>query len=142
MLDFTHEGRDFEIQGFFAADTDFFKIFSFDFIFGDPETALLAPESIVITKDTAVKIFGRADVLGNTFTIPFGPGTQELRVAGIVENIPRNSHFQFDVILSINALRQLANNQPGGRGNFLSRSYLFQSFLLCHAGGKCGCSGR
>ncbi len=128
VLNFTHEGRDFEIQGFFAADTDFFKIFSFDFIFGDPETALLAPESLVITKDTAVKIFGRADVLGTTFAVPFGQGTQELRVAGIVENIPRNSHFQFDAILSINALRQLANNQPGGRGNFLADPIYFNPF--------------
>ncbi len=128
VLRFTHEDKDFEIQDFFAADTDFFKIFSFDFISGDPATALQNPESTVLTEDTAVKIFGSADVVGNTLTIPFGDGSQELRVAGVVENIPRNSHFQFNVILSINAFRQLANDQAGGRGDFLNDPIYFNPF--------------
>jgi len=128
VMRFQHEDRDFEIPDFFAADTDLFNIFSFEFISGDPATALQNPESIVITENTAIQIFGTADVLGHTFSIPFGPGTQEVRVAGVVENIPRNSHFQFSVILSINALRQLANNQPGGRGNFLDDPIYFSPF--------------
>jgi len=83
-------------------------------------------------EETAVNIFGSTDVLGNTLTIPLGPGSQELRIAGVVENIPRNSHFQFDVILSVNALRQRANDQPGGLGNFLTDPIYFNpfSFLL------------
>ncbi len=128
VLRFTHEDKDFEIQDFFAADPDFFNIFSFEFISGDPDTALQNPESFVITENTAIQIFGRADVLGNTLTVPFGNGSQELRVAGVVKNIPRNSHFQFNVILSINAFRQLANNQPGGRGNFLNDPIYFNPF--------------
>jgi putative ABC transport system permease protein len=132
VLRFTHEDKDFEIQDFFAADTDFFKIFSFDFISGDPETALQNPESIVVTEDTAIQIFGGADVVGNTLTVPFGDGFRELRVAGVVENIPRNSHFQFNAILSINIFRLLANDQPGGRGDFLNDPIYFNpfSFLL------------
>ena len=132
VLGFTREDKNFEIQDFYAADTDFFEIFSFRFISGDPETALLNPESIVITEDTAVQIFGKIDVHGQTITVPFGQGTQELRVAGVVENIPRNSHFRFNIILSINALRQLANDQPGGQGDFLNDPIYFNpvSYVL------------
>ena len=132
VLRFTHEDKNFEIQDFFAADTDFFNIFSFDFISGDPPTALQNPESIVITKNTALQIFGSSDVQGKILAIPFGRGTQELRVAGVVENIPRNSHFRFNIILSINALRQLVNNQPAGQRNMLNDPIYFRaySFLL------------
>jgi len=101
VLRFQHEDRDFEIPDFFAADTDFFNIFSFNFISGDPAAALQNPESIVITESTAIQIFGTANVQGHTLSIPFGPGTQEVRVAGVVDNIPENSHFQFNAILSI-----------------------------------------
>ena len=124
----THEGEIFEVQDFFVADTNFFKIFSFDFISGDPETALQNPESIVITEETAIHIFGRSDVLGNILTIPFGDRFQELRVAGVVENIPKNSHFQFNVILSVNQIIQAANEQPDAVGNLLTEPIYFNPF--------------
>lgn len=128
VLTFQHEGRDFEIPDFFAADTDFFNLFSFEFISGDPAEALQSPESIVITRNTALQIFGTADVLGRTLSIPVGPGNQEIRVAGVVENVPQNSHFQFNAILSINVIRRVLNNQPGGRGDFLNEPIYFNPF--------------
>jgi putative ABC transport system permease protein len=131
VLRFMHEGKNMEITDFYAADPDFFKIFSFEFLSGNPETALDTPESLVITRDNALQIFGSDDVHGKTISVPFGPETAELRVDGVVENIPRNSHFQFNVLISTKALR-LLGDRPGGRGNILDEPIYFNpvSFLL------------
>lgn len=130
VLRFMHEGKNLEITDFFSADPEFFKIFSFEFLSGNPETALSTPESLVITRETAVQIFGRDNVHGNTISIPFGPGTVELRIDGVVEDIPRNSHFRFNSVLSTKALQQLANNQPAGRGNILTDPIYFRPFAF------------
>jgi putative ABC transport system permease protein len=131
VLRFMHEGKNMEITDFYAVDPDFFKIFSFEFLSGNPETALDTPESLVITRDNALQIFGSDDVHGKTISVPFGPDTAELRVDGVVENIPRNSHFQFNVLISTKALR-LLGDRPGGRGNILDEPIYFNpfSFLL------------
>jgi len=127
VLGFRHEGKDFEIREFYVADPDFLKIFSFEFLSGNPETALDTPESLVITRDTALQIFGNEDVHGKTITVPFGRETVDLRVDGVVENIPRNSHFQFNALSSTKALRQLGD-RPGGRGNILDEPIYFNPF--------------
>jgi putative ABC transport system permease protein len=131
VLRFMHEGKNMEITDFYAVDPDFFKIFSFEFLSGNPETALDTPESLVITRDNALQIFGSDDVHGKTISVPFGPDTAELRVDGVVEKIPRNSHFQFNVLISTKALR-LLGARPGGRGNILDEPIYFNpfSFLL------------
>jgi putative ABC transport system permease protein len=131
VMRFMHEGKNMEITDFYAVDPDFFKIFSFEFLSGNPETALDTPESLVITRDNALQIFGSDDVHGKTISVPFGPDTAELRVDGVVENIPRNSHFQFNVLISTKALR-LLGDRPGGRGNILDEPIYFNpfSFLL------------
>ena len=83
------------------ADPDFFKIFTFTFIEGDPNTALNEPNSIVITKDVAEKYFGDKDPVGKMFRIN---EKYEFKVTGVIKNIPHNSDIQFTFLAPMKAL--------------------------------------
>jgi putative ABC transport system permease protein len=58
--------RTFYESRFYAVDSTFFDVFTFPLIHGDPETALVQPNSMVISKTTALKYFGSTDVIGKT----------------------------------------------------------------------------
>ena len=76
----------------------FFKMFTFPFLKGAPETAFSAPSSIVITEDLAQKLFGSADPLGKTLKL--NDGNRDLTVSGVLRKIPRNSTLRFDYLLA------------------------------------------
>jgi len=79
------------------ADTTFFDIFTFTAVKGNLDDVLHDPSSIVITEDMARKCFGNEDPLGKMIT---GLGT-DYAVAAVVENIPRNSHIQFECVMPV-----------------------------------------
>ena len=128
VLRFMDGEKNFEIPDFYAADQSYFSIFSHEFIAGDSQTALQNPEAIVITEDTAIQIFGNVQVLGQSISIPFGQGNRDLHITGVIKNIPRNSHFRFNVILSINTFRQRDNNQQAAGPDFLNDPIYFNPF--------------
>ncbi len=77
-------------------DPEFFEMFSFPFIKGNPKTALANVNSIVMTEETAIKFFGSEDPIGKTITLE---NNGDFTVTGILENVPHNSHMQFDVLV-------------------------------------------
>ncbi len=79
-----------------SASEDFFKIFSFDMIEGDPNTALNDPSSIVITESTAKAFFGDQDPINKFIRID---NDRDQKVTGVVKDVPRQSQFTFDYIL-------------------------------------------
>jgi putative ABC transport system permease protein len=85
----------------FFVDTTFLNIFDFKLIKGDRNTALLKQHSVVITEETAQKIFGNADAIGKTIT-HYGGDTTTYAVTGIAADPPKNSHLQFDALFSFN----------------------------------------
>ena len=85
----------FEEQGIMFADSNFFKMFTFPFIAGDRERALLNPESIVITEEMAMKYFGTTEVIEKTIR---KNNSEDFTVTGVIANIPDNSHLQFDFV--------------------------------------------
>ncbi len=87
----------------FYADSTFFKIFNNKFIVGDPLTALNDPKSIIITRASAEKVFGNENPMGKTLCID---GKDFLKINGIMENVPQNSHFKYDYITSIKPLEE------------------------------------
>ncbi|MGB6864651.1 MAG: ABC transporter permease [Candidatus Aminicenantaceae bacterium] len=129
VLRFMHGDKNFEIPDLYAADPSFFTLFSYEFIAGDPQTALLDPQTFVLTEDTALQIFGSVDAVGKSISVPFQQGNQDLHVTGVVKNIPRNSHFRFNIVLSINTFRQRDNDQPAGP-DFLNDPIYFNPFTF------------
>ena len=91
-----YENNFFKQTGKFA-DPDFFEIFSFFFIEGNPQTALYDPYSIVLTEDLAQKLFGEKGALGKIVNID---NSYDFSVTGVIKDIPKNSHLKFDFLRS------------------------------------------
>ena len=79
------------------AGPGFFDVFSHEFIKGNPKTALKEPNTIVLTKSSAKKIFGRvAEALNKVIRIE----EKNYKVVGVIENVPDNSDIQFNALLA------------------------------------------
>jgi len=92
--------QDYE-GGIFYADNAVFDVFTFPMIKGDPKTALKAPGSLVVTESIAVKYFGDEDPLGKTLRLN---NQSDLAVTGVIADVPKNSHFTFNMLLSFETL--------------------------------------
>jgi putative ABC transport system permease protein len=90
--------KSFYENRFFLADGSFFRMFSYNFLKGDPSTALAGPRAVVLTRDMAVKYFGQDNPLGKTLR---WNETEDLVVTGVIDNVPSNSHLQFDCVASL-----------------------------------------
>ena len=98
----SHGDTSFEAQSL-VTDENFFQLFTFPLIQGEPKTALTNPNSIVLTQSAAQKYFGQNDVLGQEISIRGKFGKEEEKtflVAGIAGDPPANSSIQFDLIFS------------------------------------------
>ena len=85
-------------DNFMLADSSVFNIFSYKLLQGDPEKCLANPNSIVITKKIAKKYFGDENPMGKLLTIA---GGHSLKVTGVMEDLPDNTHLKFDALISI-----------------------------------------
>ncbi len=79
------------------ADSALLQIFSFAMIEGDRDKALTEPYSVVLTERAAKKYFGNEDPLNKIMALS---DTLTLTVTGVIQNIPANSHLQFDAAIS------------------------------------------
>ena len=77
-------------------DAAFLKIFTYEFIKGDPSTALATPNGILLTEKTALAIFGSNDVVGQTLKFD---NRKNVLVTAVIKNLPENQSYQFDVLM-------------------------------------------
>jgi len=101
------QSRLFEESNMGGADENFFKVFQFPFVSGDPATALKEPNSIVISESTAHRYFGNESALGkvvefkDTENETFSPYT----IKGVFKDIPERCHLKLDVLYSLSTIR-------------------------------------
>jgi putative ABC transport system permease protein len=88
----------------FAAESSFFDVFSFPLLEGNPETSLNDPNMIVITRSLAQKYFGGEDPMGKTIEMQALGQKEFFKVTGVMEDIPQNSHFRFDMLISMKTI--------------------------------------
>ena len=88
------------VYGFFA-DPSFFSVFNFKLEKGNAATALTSPDGLVITREAAKRIFGNEDPLTKTVELN---GYGNFTVNGVLEEFPGKTHFEFEVLVSMNAL--------------------------------------
>ncbi|MDH5399484.1 MAG: ABC transporter permease, partial [Cyclobacteriaceae bacterium] len=91
------EKKQFEESGFVAADSNFFDFFSIPLLQGDAKSVLTEPQGIVVTQQTAYKYFGHDDPIGKSLKTDIGDFT----ITGVCENVPENSHLEFDFLSSL-----------------------------------------
>jgi len=87
-------------EGFIYFDQELFDIFKFPMIYGNPAHALDQPHSIVITKRKADKYFPNENPVGKTLIVN-DDDKQPFVVGGVIEDIPANSHLQFDFLMTL-----------------------------------------
>ena len=86
------EDRYYEDYAFVSPD--FFTMFTFPFLRGDPESACSGTDWVIMTEGTALKYFGSADPMGRVILLH---NALELTVTGVIADMPSNSHMQFDL---------------------------------------------
>jgi putative ABC transport system permease protein len=98
--EFGYGEKKIPVYGLFA-DPEFLTVFNFPLRRGNPAEALTKPNSIVITDETAKKIFGDKDPMGELINVaPYG----EMMVTGVLKKVPANSHMQFEAVASYETL--------------------------------------
>ncbi|MBN1388896.1 MAG: ABC transporter permease [Bacteroidales bacterium] len=95
-----------------GVDSTFFRMFSFRFKYGDPNTALSEPHTIVLSEELAEKYFGDENPLGQSITIE---KQFDFMVTGVLEEIPDNTVVTFDAVIPFRFLDQigLTNDEWG-----------------------------
>jgi putative ABC transport system permease protein len=110
-----YQDKKFYEPRFFFAESSLFTIFDFPLLSGDAATALTNPGSIVLTEAMAQKYFGSDDPLGKAIEVdPYNDGKlMPFRVTGVAKNVPRQSHFHFDLLASYSSLKEDTRSLDG-----------------------------
>ena len=94
-------GADIQSQEVFYADTDFFSVFSFPLLTGNPRTALVEPYSVVISEEMAEKKFGTTAVTGKILLLKKNDQFVPYTISAVARKCPQNSSLKFQVLLPL-----------------------------------------
>ncbi len=98
----------------YYVDSTFLQMFDFHLLQGDKNLVLQKPNSVVLTEENALKIFGKEEAIGKNVTV-YGGDTTTFVVTGVLANVPKTSHLQFDGLFSLSTFAKpdLMNNWGG-----------------------------
>src|SRR3972149_5184223 len=100
----SHDDRHFRESGFRYADSTVFEVFTLPFIEGDPGNALNQPNTIVLAHSVAKKYFGNESPMNKTLLLD---GRLPLKVTGVMEDLPENTHLSFTMLASMGTLEAI-----------------------------------
>lgn len=101
------DDKPFQFNDNLMSDAGFFTLFDYEFLEGNPKTALAEPQSVVITDEVALKMFGKTNgLLGSLIQY----ARQAYKVTGVIKDVKNNSHLYFNTILSINSITPQLEN--------------------------------
>lgn len=96
----THDAQIIDANSVLFTDSTFFNIFGFKLLSGDPQASLINEKSIIISQRIANTFFPDG-AIGKTIQVE---NQREWTITGVIENCPKNSHIQFDVLVSIKSI--------------------------------------
>lgn len=105
-------------NNFLVADDGFFDVFSFPLVQGNPETVLASPDAVVLSQSTARALFGDQDAVGQVINYS---DRVDLRVTGIAEDPPANTHLPFNYVASFEVMKILMG--PDALHEFTNYNY-------------------
>ncbi len=122
------ERRQFIEDDIVVADSTIFKVFTHPFLAGNPRTALAGPNKIVLSNSIATKFFSDGEAVGEFLTIDGIPR----EVTGVMEDMPRNSHLYYNIIVSgmeergwVRRMREEGNAEAVSEGFWNPNSYTY-----------------
>ena len=111
------DNQSFREDRFAFVDANFFNVFTLPIMEGDNKNPLQEPNTAVITKAEAEKLFGVSNPIGKSFHLD--GEEQPYRVTGVIQEVPRNSHFHFDIFASMEGLDE-AKSDSWFEGSFFT----------------------
>jgi len=121
-----YEEKTFTVTDVALCDSNVFRMFDFDFILGDPETALTAPNSIILTESISKKLFGNENPMGQKVIIS---SDDEYMVSAVVRDVEK-LHMKINAFISV---MDVVRDDP--ESDFLtSRSHNFDVYVLTKDG--------
>src|SRR6266850_1527540 len=103
--------RDVFTENPLFVDDNFFSVFTFKDLAGNPGTALKDMNSIVLSRGIAKKYFGTADAIGKTMQIKLGDDFESFKVTALVENSPQNSTLKTDLLMPMRYFEKYNSNK-------------------------------
>jgi putative ABC transport system permease protein len=94
------------------ADANFFEVFSFPFLKGNPQQALQNPNSLVISQEIAQKYFGNLNPIGKTIALEIENRFEPFIITGLTETPPTNSSIKFGLVMPMKKLEQIIQYVP------------------------------
>lgn len=117
---FQYGDKRFFEEKVYRVDSSFFNVFTFPFLKGNPQSSFKELNNVLLTETAARKYFGDDDPAGKIITTDLG----DLMVTGVLKDLPQNSHFHFDFLVSI---RKIAGNLDTNWG-----FYNFYTYVRLH----------
>jgi len=102
------ENEEYYEDDFIFAEHNLLKVYDFDFIKGDPGSALKEPNELVISTSIAKKYFGDEDPMGQTLRLN---RNRDLKIVGVINDLPHNTHLKFNMIASFETFKSFFPNQ-------------------------------
>jgi putative ABC transport system permease protein len=106
----------------YVADPNVFAVFTHDILYGDPDTALVEPQSIAVSRTFAQRYFGVANPLGEIVTLDNGSAYE---IALVFADLPDNTHLKYDVLFSYSSVVQPASAEERIRDLFGATDYTY-----------------
>ena len=113
-------GTEIVSQELLHVDSNFFSVFSFPLLSGDPKTCLREPHSIVLSEETAKKQFGTADAVGKIVSVKEDSVFVPYKVTAVAKKCPENSSIQFRVLLPLKESAKDAQDNDNWYSYFLN----------------------
>ncbi len=114
-----YKEKAFYEDGVLFADTNFFDFFDYEFIFGNPGTALNEPNSIILTQKTSEKYFGPSNPVGEILTVE---NQYSLEVTGVIKEPSEYTHLRFHFLIPFYGMDRFANGMFGESPGFTSNN--------------------
>jgi len=118
---FRYEDKIFNETRVYAADQAALDMFTYEFIYGDPATALIEPYSLVLTESMAKKYFGEEDPVGKSIEIN---NKYAFKITGVMQDIPLNSHVRWEFLVPFEFMLEIWNYPRGYWGSNTFRTYI------------------
>lgn len=106
--------KDIQQEGILFASPDFFRLFSHEFLYGDPNYPLADPSSVVLTRTASQKYFGEGNPVGRVLSFD---GRFDLAVSAVIQDVPQNSHLKFEAVIPIESFNIIAGHIFGFDGS-------------------------
>ena len=116
MFEHAELDRRFYEEEVYYADSSIFDVFTFEFVAGNPQQALIAPNTMVLTESMALKYFDDKDPIGESLQ----NRDNIYKITGVIKDVPHNSHMSFDGLVS----RTTLDDELGGWGGWGVPTYL------------------